>query len=237
MNEMNWWNQPQQGSGGTEGPGDATQPVPVPTDPTCHHPRGRGKALRWTVGVAAAVVIAAGGTIAGIDMTHSGSAQGGQGAVLSAALDPTDGTVSSNGAAGHTAASGQADGVRFRHVARILRHLRGIHGEFTVRKRDGGFRQIAFERGVIIAVNDKNVTVRAADGTTWVWTLTSKTSVVKNRAKATPSTLATGDRLFVGGPESGSVRDARLIFVPKNQGKGQSRPGSGSSPRSSSSAS
>src|SRR6266536_3278320 len=190
MNEMNWWNQPQQGSGGTEGPGDATQPVPVPTDPTCHHPRGRGKALRWTVGVA-----------------------------------------------GHTAAAGQADGVRFRHVARILRHLRGIHGEFTVRKRDGGFRQIAFERGVIIAVNDKNVTVRAADGTTWVWTLTSKTSVVKNRAKATPSTLATGDRLFVGGPESGSVRDARLIFVPKNQGKGQSRPGSGSSPRSSSSAS
>src|SRR6266568_2773209 len=224
MDEMNWWNQAQHNSG-VAGPADATQPVPPPTGAK----NRRRKATRWAAGLAAAALLAGGGVVAGLDLSHRGPSQSGEAAVLSSALSDAGNTPSS------TATSGQADqglGVHARRVARIVRRLRGIHGEFTVRQRGGGFRQIAFERGVIVAANDKDVTVRAADGILWTWTLTSKTVVVKNRAKASPSSLATGDRLFVGGPESGSVRDARLIIVARNPGarqSGTSRSGSTSS--------
>ncbi len=95
-----------------------------------------------------------------------------------------------------------------------MRHLRGLHGEFTVRAPGGGFREIAFERGVVTAVSGSSVTVRAADGTTWVWTVVSDTVVRKNGTKTSASALASGDPVFAGGLQTGSVRDARLIIVP-----------------------
>ncbi len=214
MDEMNWWNQPECNSG-LAGPADATQPVPPPAGMKTRRRRG----TRWAAGLAAAVLLAGGGAIAGIELSHRGPSQDAQAAVLSSAL--SDGGSSPGG----TASSGQAlhsPGAHPRRVARIVRRLHGIHGEFTVRERGGGFRQIAFERGVIVAASDKQVTVRAADGTIWAWTLTSDTVVVKDRAKASPTSLATGDRLFVGGPENGSVRDARLIIVRRNRGAGRS---------------
>ena len=231
---MNWENQPTHDGYRPYGPTDATQPVPAMTGPAGRPAKHRRKTLRWAAGIAAAVVLAGGGAIAGLDLSSSGSPSSGQAALLSAALggasSPTPGASAPSGAG-----SGTAAGARARRVARILRHLRGVHGEFTVRVKGGGFREIAFERGVITAVSGKDVTVRAADGTTWAWTLVSDTVVRKNGARSSASGLATGDPVFVGGPEQATVRDARLIIVPKKGAAGQSGAQQGGAPDPSSS--
>ena len=118
-----------------------------------------------------------------------------------------------------------------------LRRLRGLHGEFTVRNGTRGFREIAFERGTITAVSSKTVTVRAADGTTWTWTLMSNTVVRKDRARSSAANLAAGDPVFVGGPEQGQARGARLIIVPEKRAAGQSGSPQGSAPGTSPSSS
>ncbi len=209
---MHWGNQPQHTSYRSYGPPDATQPVPVMTNATAPAPKRRHRAPRWTAGLAAAAVLAAGGTVAGLDLASSGSAAGGQAAALSAATSPTR---------GGTASSGKVAGAGARRVAWILRRPRGVHGELTVRAADGGFRELAFERGIIVAVSATDVTVRAADGTAWGWTLMSNTVVRKDGARASGSSLATGDPVLVGGPEHGAVRGARLIIVRKKDAAGQ----------------
>lgn len=217
MDKGNGFNQREHAGGG---PADgATQPLAVRNGVKSHFASGRGRALRWTAGIAAAAVLAAGGIIVGLGLSRA-PAQGSQGSVLSAALSGTDGTLGADGTAS-AATSSDVTGLRLHRVIRIVRHLRGIHGQFTVRKRDGEFRELAFERGVIVAVNSSDVTVRAADGTTWTWALSGRTIVVKDRARTTPSSLAAGDRLFVGGPVTGGVREARLIVVGKNWHTGQ----------------
>jgi hypothetical protein len=179
------------------------------TGPACPA-RRQHKALRWAAGIAAAVVLAGGGAIAGLSLS-GGGASNGQAALLSEAL---------GSATSPTPVPSAAPGAQARRAAGILRHLRGLHGEFTLRARGGGFREIAFERGVVTAVSGSAVTVRAADGTTWVWSLVSDTVVRKNGTRSSASSLASGDQVFVGGPESGSVRDARLIIVPKKRAAG-----------------
>jgi hypothetical protein len=175
-----------------------------PAGPARHRP----KALRWAAGIAAAIVLAGGAAVAGLDLSSGGSSSNGQAALLSAALGSTNSP---------TPVPGAKPGAQARRVAGILRHLRGLHGEFTVRAKGGGFREIAFERGVIVSASGSGVTVRAADGTTWVWTLVSNTVVRKNGTRSTASSLASGDPVFAGGTENGSVRDARLIIVPKKR--------------------
>lgn len=221
MDEMNWGDQPQHQSYPSFGPGDPTQPVPaVPDlvpDLKSHFARDRHRALRWTAGLIAAVVLAGGGAIAGLDLAHNGSpgsSSNGQAAVLNAALSAASSPTPGAGSA--AAASGQKAGAGARRAAAILRRLRGIHGDFTVRMANGGFREIAFERGVIVAVSGSDVTVRAPDGVTWAWQLVANTIVRKNGTKSAASSLATGDLVFVGGPVSHGVRDARVIIVPRN---------------------
>lgn len=233
MDQGNGFNQPEH-RGGDPAEG-ATQPLPARAAASSRFANRfasrfasrRGKVLRWSAGVAAAVLLTAGGVIAGLDLS-GGPAQGGQGSVLNAALSGTGGTLGSDGTVSGTvsgtasaANSSHVSGLRLRRVVRIVRHLRGIHGQFTVLRRDGEFRELAFERGVIVAVNGSDMTVRAADGTTWTWALSSRTIVVRDWARTMPSSLAAGDRLFVGGPLTGSVRDARLIVVRKNWHTGQ----------------
>ncbi len=139
---------------------------------------------------------------------------GGQAAALSAATSLTRGGTASSAQVAGPPPPG--------HVTWILRRLRGVHGELTVRTANGGFREMAFERGIIVAVSATDVTVRAADGTAWGWTLMSNTVVRKDGARASGSSLATGDPVFVGGPEHGAVRGARLIIVRKRDAAGQS---------------
>jgi hypothetical protein len=104
-----------------------------------------------------------------------------------------------------------------RHPLRARRFLRGIHGTATVRIKDGGFTQVAWQRGQVTAVSGGTVTVRSADGTTWQWTTTSDTPVRRHGDKATVSQLAANDRVVVIGTVSGSTRTARAAVVPKTR--------------------
>ncbi len=224
MDDVSWGNQPPHDSYRSYGRPDATQPVPPmtgpagPVGPVKHH----NKVLRWAAGIAAAIVLAGGGAIVGLSLPGGRAPSRGQAALLSEAL---------NGASSPAPVPSAAPGAQARRAAVALRHLRGLHGEFTVRARGSGFREIAFERGVIVAAGSSGVTVRAADGTTWVWTLVSDTVVRKGGTRSSAASLASGDPVFVGGPESGSVRDARLIIVPKKRaGRSSSQPGAAASP-------
>ncbi len=174
---------------------------------------------------------AAPGTSALSGVTSSGATSSGatsSGATSSGAT--SSGATSSGATSSGATSSGYTAGARPRRAAFALRRLRGLHGEFTVRNGKGGFREIAFERGAITAVSSKTVTVRAADGTTWTWTLMSNTVVRKDRARSSAANLAAGDPVFVGGPEQGQVRGARLIIVPEKRAAGQSGSPQGSAP-------
>lgn len=210
--ERHWYHQGRPESGPGQGQ--------APRDLTSFFARDRRKALRWSVGIVAAAVLAGGGAIAGVAVADHGTQPANQGSPVSAAVN----TSASPG----PGQAGLKAGARHRALAR-LRGMRGIHGEATVKTKNGGFREVAFERGVIQSVSGQDVVVRSADGTTWTWTLAGNTAVRDQGKKATASSLASGDRVFVAGPQSGSTRTARVIIVPKTAaGSSGSTPASGS---------
>ncbi|WP_214414941.1 DUF5666 domain-containing protein [Sphaerisporangium fuscum] len=106
-----------------------------------------------------------------------------------------------------------ADRPRLRLAQR--RGLAGVHGEATVRQRDGGFATYGWQRGEVTAASTGSLTVKSADGVSWTWTVTSDTRVRKNGAKSTASALAQGDTVFVLGQPGGAGRTALGVVVPK----------------------
>jgi hypothetical protein len=150
------------------------------------------------------------------------SAPAGQAAVLSGLLDDAaaDGTGTSGGAVsapGTVRPGARAALRRERRALARLRLLGGMHGQFTFRAK-GGPRTLAFERGTVTSVTSTALTVRAADGTTWTWQLTSASIVRKDGTRTARSSLAAGQRVFVGGPAGGPARDARLIVIGDRSG-------------------
>jgi hypothetical protein len=127
--------------------------------------------------------------------------------------------------AAHTAAQGghprvaHAARVRTAHCRARRRHvfrfflLRGVEGQYTIRARGGGLKTIAFERGVITSVSTGQLTVKASDGTTWIWHRTATTVVRDRRAVQRKGTLAAGQTVWVGGPVVRGVKDARLVVI------------------------
>ncbi len=87
----------------------------------------------------------------------------------------------------------------------------GVHGETTVRTRDGGFRVVTFQRGEITDVSGTALTVKSADGTAWTWTANGDTRVRRNHKDAALKDLAKGDDVRVAGERSGGTRTARLV--------------------------
>ncbi|MFI0410460.1 DUF5666 domain-containing protein [Actinomadura sp. 3N508] len=100
------------------------------------------------------------------------------------------------------------------HPHRHARPFRGVHGEATVRRKDG-FHLATWQRGKITAVSATTVTVRSDDGVSWTWTANANTRVRKNAEKSTLKALASGDQVLVVGERSGDTRNARLVHVPK----------------------
>lgn len=100
--------------------------------------------------------------------------------------------------------------------ARPHRQFRGVHGEATVRRKDG-FHLATWQRGKVTAVSGTSLTVRSADGASWTWTANGGTRVRKNGEKAGLKALATGDQVVVAGERSGGTRTARLVRVPKHR--------------------
>ncbi len=95
-----------------------------------------------------------------------------------------------------------------------LRLLGGLYGQVTFETKSGA-RTLAYERGTITSVSSGDVVVRATDGTTWTWALTSTSVVRENGTKESRSTLAQGQTVFAGGQVTGGTRDARLIVIRK----------------------
>jgi len=130
--------------------------------------------------------------------------------------------------AGHVARAAHRSGLRrlSRRIGagaarcRLARHrvfafflLRGVDGQFTIQAKQGT-KTLAFERGVIQSVTTgKSITVKASDGTTWTWDLTSTTVVRDRQGKVSESSLTTGTPVWVGGPVVSGTKDARLIVV------------------------
>lgn len=164
-----------------------------------HFARDRRKALTWTIGLTMAVLLAAGGAVAGSQLA-GGSAGGpaGPGATLNAAL---------SGAA----SSASSHSPRMGAIAR-LRRLGGMYGQFSVRTKSGATRTVMFERGVVTSAGT-DLVVKAANGTTWTWQFTSGTVVREGGAKGSRTDLSSGEHVIVAGPLAGGARDARLIVV------------------------
>jgi hypothetical protein len=98
---------------------------------------------------------------------------------------------------------------------RILRFLllRGVDGQVTIHSRNG-LKTLAFERGVIEALTPgSSLVVKASDGTTWTWDITSATVVRDRGGKLPASQLAVGEPVWAGGRVIQGAKDARLIVV------------------------
>jgi hypothetical protein len=83
----------------------------------------------------------------------------------------------------------------------------------TFKGKSSSPKTIAFERGTVESVTGSAVTVKAPDGTMWTWDLTASTTVRAAGQDTAQAKLATGDRIFVGGPVVSGARDARLIRI------------------------
>ncbi|NKZ07911.1 DUF5666 domain-containing protein [Actinomadura latina] len=96
------------------------------------------------------------------------------------------------------------------------RALRGVHGEATVKRKDG-FHLATWQRGKITSVSSTGLTVRSDDGASWTWTANGDTRVRKDGGQAALKDLANGEQVLVAGERSGETRTARLVRVPKNR--------------------
>jgi hypothetical protein len=165
--------------------------------------RDRRRALAWAIGITVAAGLVIGGVFAGSALAGGSSAGPagltGQAATLNAALS----------AAGSTPASSARH--RTGALAR-LRRLGGMYGQVSYRTRTDATRTLAFERGVVSSTGS-GLVVRAANGTSWTWQLTSDSVVRKGGAKSTRSALATGEHVIVAGPVASGARDARLVWI------------------------
>jgi hypothetical protein len=212
-------------------PEQATQPImplyggipPQGSQPP-HGGRGRGRVA--AVIVACAVV--AGGAFAVTEAVSGSSPNLTPAASTALSSGPTgqaavlNGVLADAASATPTASTPATKAAAVRRLGRALVRLRllgGIHGEFTFETKDGA-RTLAFERGTVVSVAGSDVTVRATDGTTWTWVLTSTSIVRENGSRTTAKSLATGQLVFAAGPVSGTTRDARLIVI-RNAAKQQ----------------
>lgn len=97
------------------------------------------------------------------------------------------------------------------HRLRILIR-RTLHGQITIETRNGT-KTLAFERGAVRSVSGNSLVVRAADGTTWTWMLSSATRVIKAWQRVGVNTLAVGQRVVVLGEVSGGSDQARRVLI------------------------
>jgi hypothetical protein len=166
-----------------------------------HFARDRRRSLIWAIGITLALLLAAGGALAGSALSGS-PAPSPQAATLNAALSSNGTTASTPAGKAHAKAGA---------VAR-LRRLGGMYGQAAFRGKDGTTRTYAFERGVVASAGG-GLVVKAADGTTWTWKFTGSTVVRKGGAKVSRAGLSSGEHVLLAGPVVAGARDARLVFI------------------------
>jgi hypothetical protein len=196
-------------------------PSPIPQPPGGPGPQPRpgrpSRLLRWTSGIAAVGLLAAGGTLAGLKLAgHSARPN----TPVAMALFQAIGSSAGAGRVGHCrqAAAGPSAGSQARAGLcrrrwHLLRLARGMYGQVTYHGR-AWVSTLAFERGAVESASGGHLVVRAADGTTWTWDLAGN-AVVRRYGRIAPNgALSSGARVFVAGRVSaGGSKDARLVLV------------------------
>lgn len=119
-------------------------------------------------------------------------------------------TPSSSPAA--VAAPGVTDG-RADRGARILRHV--LHGQLTLRTTTGT-RTVDVQRGKVSAASPTSVTVVSTDGFTATYTISSSTTVRRDRRTVPAASIAVGDRVAVRGVGGTAV----LVRIASTTGSG-----------------
>jgi hypothetical protein len=189
-------------------------------------PRRYGRAKRVAVTIAAGAVLLGSGAAIGIALTGGASAStdtsASAGTPASASSSLT-GTPSAKAAvrcaklaaklrvSGHPAAAKRLRALCTDPLLRLA-FVGGEYGQVTFKGKTSP-KTIAFERGTVESVTGSAVTVKAPDGTTWTWDLTASTAIHAAGHATAQAKLATGDRVFVGGPVVSGARDARLIRI------------------------
>ncbi|MGK5556438.1 hypothetical protein ACSNOI_32985 [Actinomadura kijaniata] len=93
----------------------------------------------------------------------------------------------------------------------------GLHGEATVRNRDGAFTLRTWQRGQITARSAATVSVKSEDGVTWQWTTNDRTRFGKRGERSSLAAFAVGDRVVVTGDRSGDTRTAAVLRSPRRR--------------------
>jgi hypothetical protein len=181
----------------------------------------KGTGAGWSPGKRAAALLGAcavigGGTFIAVQATGSPAAKPAAQSVAAQSVAAQAGARAGTVANATDQAAVLQAAIATPNVHRLarLRRLGGMYGQFTYETKDGA-RTLAFERGTIASVGGGDVVIRAADGTTYAWVLTSTSVVRENGTKEPESTLAQGQAVFAGGLVTGGSRDARIIVVRK----------------------
>jgi Domain of unknown function (DUF5666) len=189
-------------------------------------PRRFGRTKRVTVTFAASAVLLGSGAAIGVALTGGASAS--TGASQSAGTSVSAGTSLASASpalaagkcakiaaklrvSGHPAAAKRLHALCTDPLLRLAL-IGGEYGQVTFKGKTSP-KTIAFERGTVESVTGSAVTVKAHDGTTWTWDLTGSTAIHAAGHATAQAKLATGDRVFVGGPVVSGARDARLIRI------------------------
>jgi hypothetical protein len=175
---------------------------------------GGGRRRRWAAVVAVTAGVVGGGAFAAAEAATGSPA--GPAALTASQASTTTSTSTSAQAATSTQAKKAA--LRRDRLAR-LRRLGGMYGQATFETKTGS-RTLAFERGTIVSVSGDEVVVRAHNGMTEAWTLTSKSVVRENGKAATDGALSAGELVFTGGPVAGGAHDIRVIVIRKAASSG-----------------
>jgi hypothetical protein len=130
----------------------------------------------------------------------------------------TAGTASTSSSTASESTSG-SHSTKHDKIAKILAR-RDVHGVIVTKNGKGGFTTHDGIRGTVTAVSPSAITVKAADGFTQTYTVTSSTKVrLRSGGKGTASTLSivhTGDSVGVLGVGSPSKPSATYVIDVKS---------------------
>ena len=170
-----------------------------------------GRRRRWAAVLAVTAVVVGGGAFAVAEAATSSPAAP---AAVTAPAALTAGAQGSTTTQADTSTEAAALNSALSGHGRLgrLRRLGGLYGQFTVETKNGA-RTVAFERGTIASVAGDDVVVRARNGMTEVWTLTTNSVVREHGKRVTRSALSSGELVFAGGPVTGGAHDIRLIVI------------------------
>ncbi len=111
----------------------------------------------------------------------------------------------------HTTSSVTSDKTPKKAHPRLGRARRIVHGQFTVKTKDG-FRTVLTQRGEVSAVSPTSLTVTSPDHYAHTYALSSATRVRKDKQKSTISKLTKGDHVrVITSPKTGTNNAAVVI--------------------------